>query len=576
MEKELLKREVIKETKEAFQFKRSFNIETIVQLFFDIISLPISDASLNLEALDSRMLNAMNKILVEGVKNENRETFFADFAKLEPFLRKILYLVNPISYSQIKNNNSGLIPIIIELDLNPNRVRLDQIDLKQYENDNDFIDHLARAYRFKNLESHEIKELSTKEFGLHTQSFLVVYLHTIHKWQTQLRGVLKEYELNLEPSFLSYCDTVINDFKSRMGRFIHLSSKEDITLSASFVIEHSMDIDKGLNELNRIGTVDELRSTKVPEKRMIIWGEAGMGKSTTLEYLAYKDAIKHKSDKNSNIPVYIQLGLLTDSLVSLKNFIGQKLAIEKAYLEQILDRGKLNIFLDGLNEIPKDNNNQLRTLRLREIDELIKKHKKTFFIISNRPQTVNFFSDVPVFVLEKMSDRQVSEFISKYSDGNKVVESKISERISIDERLKKIIRTPLMLSRLIEIVKADGAIPENEGKIIDRFLKSLYKREIIEKKDANFNELYIHKMLSFLGYYSLEEKDTNAGMRENEILNQFVKCKKEYGFDIDVGYVLDISLQLNIIEKRENMYAFAHQSYQDYYSMEYENIVMGL
>ena len=64
----------------------------------------------------------------------------------------------------------------------------------------------------------------------------------------------------------------------------------------------------------------------------------------------------------------------------------------------------------------------------------------------------------------------------------------LKKELDTNERLMEIVRTPLMLSMLIEILKSEGTIPRNEGKIIGKFIKSIYKREKIEKKDANFNQ----------------------------------------------------------------------------------------
>ncbi|HEY5588198.1 MAG TPA: hypothetical protein VIK86_04485, partial [Candidatus Paceibacterota bacterium] len=97
-----------------------------------------------------------------------------------------------------------------------------------------------------------------------------------------------------------------------------------------------------------------------------------------------------------------------------------------------------------------------------------------------------------------------------------------------------------------------------------------------EKKDANFDTKKIHRLLRYLGYESLEKKDTNSGMNEDEILNYFVECKNKYGFDTDTIYVLDISTQLGILEKRDDMYTFAHQAYQDYFHAQEEKSILGL
>ena len=122
-----------------------------------------------------------------------------------------------------------------------------------------------------------------------------------------------------------------------------------------------------------------------------------------------------------------------------------------------------------------------------------------------------------------------------------------------------------MLSRLIEVAHDEGTIPKSEGEIIHRFIHCLYNREKIDKQDVNFDVSKIHKLLRHLGHESLEDLDTNAGMTEDMVLRYFVKCMRQFGFEIDTIYVLDKVTQLNILERREDVYSFAHQAYQDYY-----------
>lgn len=76
-------------------------------------------------------------------------------------------------------------------------------------------------------------------------------------------------------------------------------------------------------------------------------------------------------------------------------------------------------------------------------------------------------------------------------------------------------------------------------------------------------------LLRMIAFESLENKEANSGMTESEIIKYCVKAMDTYKFEYDTLYALDIMLQLGILEKRENMYVFSHQAYQDhYYAME--------
>lgn len=569
-----IRNQIARETNRIFQGKTDFKLAETILLFEQVLTLPLNQPDLLLDGLETRVPNAMEKILLEGLRQVDNMAYFPDFGKIEPYLRKILYLIDNTKYQELSQNKSGLGAFINALKLNPERVDFDKDLESKYIGNANFAEHLLKTYRLRNIESHQCESWTNRELFENIESVLVIYLYSTHKYFNKLKIIVENSVSEKEPDFKTYLQSVKENFRNRIGRFVHIKGLEDLSLSQGYVVEKIKDPDN--ERVERKGTVNDLRKNQITENRMLIWGDAGMGKSTTLEYLAYADAEEKLKNTKAKLPVYIPLGLLTDKSISLKQSIFNKIGVDSTLGEKFLKQGKINLFLDAINEIPRDDNNQLRTLRLREIDNLLNDYKASFIIISNRPQDENIFKNVPVFQLQKMDMEQIILFLKKNTDGNTAIEKLILEEIKSDNRLEKIIRTPLMLSRLIEIVKAKGEIPKSEGEIIDKFIYSLYQREQVEKKDANFDVKKIHRMLRFLGYESLEKKDTNSGMTEDEVLNYFVICKEKYSFNIDTSYVIEISAQLGILERRDEMYTFAHQAYQDYYHSQEEKAILGI
>lgn len=568
----IIKELIEKEIQKIFSKNNAFDLKDTIDLFYKILVLPLNKPELRLDGLEYRVPNALNKILTEGLRKVDNIAYFIEFAKIEQYLRKILFLIDSVKFFELEKQKAGLGAYINILKLNPNRIDFNKNKIENLYNSPNYGEHLFRTYNLRNVESHQCESWTNRELYENIESILVIYIYVTNKYKKQL-NLLVEIPQK-EPDFKIYLETVKSNFKSRIGKFIHLHGQENIKLTQGYVIENITDDDNEGKE--RKGTVDNLRKNEVPEKRMIIWGDAGMGKSTTLEYLAYVDAEeKLKSNKNK-LPVYLSLGLLTDKSVTIKQTIFNKINVDNNLGEKLLRDGKINLFLDALNEIPRDDNNSLKSMRLKEINALLLDYKNCFIIISNRPEEINFFKEIPIFFLQKMDRIQIEDFLKKNSDGNSKISKLILDEIKKDERLEKIIRTPLMLSRLIEIVKVKGDIPKSEGEIIDKFIFSLYEREKHEKKDANFNQKIIHRLLRFLGYESLEKKDTNAGMSEDEVLNCFVDCKRKYGFEINTIYAIETVTQLGILEKRDELYSFAHQAYQDYYHAQEEKGILGL
>ncbi|NCI51400.1 NACHT domain-containing protein [Sediminibacterium roseum] len=570
-----IKIHIHKETKKAIAGRFHCNELDLIEVFRKVLIFPINNPAIRLNGLETRVMHALDKVFNNGQTKADNHSYFLEIAKIEPFLRKILYLINPERYQQLAATRSGLNSFVKELGLNSGNIKLAMASASNYQNNPQLLDKIIEVYHLRNIESHECDEWTSAELHSHIQNALIVCLFTIDKHLQQISQVLDPYFANQGKDFTDYLNMVINTFEEKMKRFIHIRGKEDFKLSSSIAIELSAP-EKDQERAERKGNILDLRNNEIPEKRMAIWADAGMGKTTTLEYLSYLDSKDKLTDNQKPLPVYLALGLLTDKNVTIKQSILIKIGVDAEYGDRLLSEGKIHLFLDGLNEIPKDDNFSLRTIRHREIQNLLTQYQETFIILSNRPQDINDFRNIPVFMLQKMDRDQVRDFVTKNTSDNPNIAGQILTAIDEDERLFRIIKTPLMLSRLIEISRVMGELPKSEGEIIRSFINSLYRREREEKKDANFDVKKIDRLLRYLGHITLEKYGTNSGISEDEVLNHFVECKTKYGFEIDTIYVLDTVTQLNILERNGTQYTFAHQAYQDYFHSQEEKAIANL
>lgn len=555
MDRISVKNEIENEINSSYRYK---DLGELIDILLSVMT--IKTGKKELAGIEERLYASLCKIFDTNTTLADIKLCLSNVIKVEPILKKILLLIDEEKYEKIQRENLGLAQVIGELGLNPENKKLDR-DPESYVNDKNYMEHIARSYLLRNSEAHVYDSWTRREIYINLDSVLITCLRAVEINKKVLMLSIKKENINNELNIENYLNGISQQLKKRMTRFIHIRGEENFSVLGSYVVEYQ---DDNTDSKMRKGTVENLRDNSVPERRMMIWGEAGMGKTTTLEYLVYTDARRRLKDSNYNIPILILLGLLTKSSYTIKQYICDKLDIGIDICESLLEEGKINLFLDGLNEIPVDTDHNLKTLRMREIKQLLKDYPKTFIIITNRPQDTRDFNNVPIFNLIKLSKSEMEDFIDKNVSEDDVKKI-IMNAINGNERFVQIINTPLILSRLIEIVRYKREIPHSEGEIIAEFLNCLLIREKEEKQDARLDIKRVTYLLRMIAFESLEKKAANSGMTESEVLGYCAKSMDTYRFQYDSLYAIDIALQLGILEKRENLYVFSHQAYQDYY-----------
>ncbi len=558
MNNDRLKEAIISELRSMYEEN---DLDILVDYLLKVITYPTEREELS--GIEERQYVALEKIFDEETPLSEIRLCIGNVLKIEPTLKKILSLIDSTAYDEVQNERLGLANVIKKLGMNPNNKKLDASP-ETYSKDHDYMEHIARAYSLRNSEAHLFESWNRKDIYMNLDSVLITWLRAVKINKKQITEFLESNVALSEIAIESYLKNVTDEFRERMKRFIHLRGEENLELIGGLAIEQAHDRDNDNGTLRK-GTVDNLRKTAIPERRMIIWGEAGIGKSTTLEYLAYSDAQARLKDKSTNIPILFLLGIMLDGNYSIKQYICDKLKVDMQECDKLLSAGKINLFLDGLNEIPTGGIvSNLKTIRMREIRQLMMNYPKTFIIITNRPQDIRDFDNIPVFNLQKLNDDEIKLFLEK-NVTQTFVKKNIMGALTSDKNFRKIIRTPLILSRLVATVQYTNVVPKSEGAIIGQFLKCLFEREKNEKLDERLDIQKMTYLLRVIAFESLENKEANAGMTEYELIGYCSKCMTSYKFEYDALYAIGMMVQLGILERRENVYVFAHQSYQDYY-----------
>jgi len=140
------------------------------------------------------------------------------------------------------------------------------------------------------------------------------------------------------------------------------------------------------------------------ERHLIIYGEAGSGKTSTLKWLSTVYARERLLKKEGFVPIYIAL----DSYVkgSFYNYLKtqvKKKGISETDFKKLLE-GKALLLLDGLDLLtPSENFSPFD-----EISDFISEYEACRYVIASRPEpSESLKSTFALSELEKLTDEKI-------------------------------------------------------------------------------------------------------------------------------------------------------------------------
>jgi hypothetical protein len=417
---------------------------------------------------------------------------------------------------------------------------------------NTFLLHLIKSVILKNEQSHQAPNRSRLENLVNLNSTLITELWIINFFKKELTLAIKK-ESYKKKDFAEYINNEINRLKKQSSKFVSLNLKE---LS-----------DKSSNRNS--GFIEDLLPSS--SNRMRILGQGGSGKTTTLEFLIYRDSLRWNEDPvNSRIPIIITLANLGTNETVVES-IAKKLNIGIEDVEELLETNELNIYLDGLNEIVE--NRESKKLKLQEIATIIEEYPLLSIIITDRYEFDSYQNNmfnIPTYIIQKLDKTQISEFVEKYCYHSSEQSSLVLNVIKSKDSIYELLMRPLILTRAIEIIKVENDLPEKEGQIIEKFIDILLRREKDEKKDPLLNINSFKLLLSFTANEIYHKYKTNAPVHEFSFNKMLVEGSEKYGLEkFNAGYISRIGYELEILLKADDLFQFYHQSYFEFFCSNY-------
>ncbi|MCH5193038.1 MAG: hypothetical protein J1F11_03685 [Oscillospiraceae bacterium] len=250
------------------------------------------------------------------------------------------------------------------------------------------------------------------------------------------------------------------------------------------------------------------------ETSKIITSEPGGGKSYLIHMLM-RDYLSKYDKTEEKIPIILEgryfgkvYNSITEGIYKELNIVSPFITSE--IIEKRLHEGGFIILFDALDEVEYKYD-----VLMYELHQLRRDTSSTI-IVTSRSQNYKdeLCTDFIHYSLEQLSDKQVSELLSKYSKG------KIQFNIhQIPKRLLELIKTPLFLKLFISISQQDDTfkIPTNHAALFELYIAEKFKL----LSCSIYEETIIKQVLAKYAVYSHEKGDSTEQFVE--ILNEFCK-----------------------------------------------------
>ncbi|NVM29248.1 MAG: HEAT repeat domain-containing protein [Candidatus Helarchaeota archaeon] len=319
-------------------------------------------------------------------------------------------------------------------------------------------------------------------------------------------------------------------------------------------------------------------------KKVIILGNPGSGKTTLLKYFALrccKENIEQR--EKSQVPIYIVLHEFLESGKKLREYIDDVLTNyhfpqDQNFIENILEKGKCIILLDGFDElVSKDNQENIA----KKINKFLEKYPKNQIIVTSRFTGYQYeLEGFNRFKILNFNDEQIREFVKNWFREKEHEKAKAMIRaIMKNERIRSLAKTPLLISIIAIIYEEDKELPQRRVELYERCIQVLLRRWDVQKRLRNLYESekkeFILRKLAF--YCHSNNKRTMTKSEIKKVMRKYFSQIQLKRVD-EEPFLKEIWQRTHIIQQNtSNNYDFLILFFQEYFASlelkETENII---
>lgn len=320
--------------------------------------------------------------------------------------------------------------------------------------------------------------------------------------------------------------------------------------------------------------------------KLMLLGKPGSGKTTFLQYLA-TECNKGEFQPN-RIVVFIKLKEFAEDIqqerdFNLFNYINQEFlccGIEQESTTMLLTQGRMLILLDGLDEVPSANAEQVT----QELRRFTQNYYKNNFVITCRNGLQEY--KFPGFTEVEVADfhqKQIEVFAKNWfiavtqksrEDGEATGNMFINQlNLPENQPIRELAATPLLLHLICLVFESKGeTFPCNLSQLYKQLLNILLVRwdafRGIKRITVNDNLSLANKkkLLSQLASFTFEQGSYFFEQEKiQQLMNDYLVKIPEIKLDSEALIKIMETQHGLLVEEARGIYAFSHLTFQEYF-----------
>lgn len=460
----------------------------------------------------------------------------------ESFLKKVLYVTDEQAYKSCTANHiRGLYNVMKQLGMlnyfTPN-VCLNTYEIT--ETDDPVRRAIARTYQLRNNSSHTSENWTLVQMFSNVNDIMIATMKAVWDNRNELRKRVSSATSNKQFGIKKLLEGLVKSYDRKIGEGFQY---------VPLLWECSGD-----NRPKQI-LLDELLS----DKRIMLSGDAGCGKSTSLDQLEYQAAKQYIRGETSVIPVKLEMIKESPSR-SLLEMICHKLNIPADYCKSLLEKNSILLMVDGLNELTTVS--ECKKQFVISLEQFVVRYPGIKVIVTDRR-----YSPFPIrlektYYLKPME----KEDIIRYAKTRAECTNHVLELLSIfleSSSFAGLEFTPLLINQLLLALSTHHKLPEDQTELIGVYLESLMKREYEEKRDLNAAPGKLDLFLMKLAV----EMPQDEGYTLHQAMKLFANIATEYSLSLQSDVCINLAVQLGILQQSGRYLNFVLDEYRAYYFM---------